>query len=348
MSSPRYNQFKLAWLKESTFGVSAIAQATTPTYLPGVISEKLKLPSPKSSAKFGGIGVGTQEPVSQYKEPFELIGQMVVGVQNAVPLWWILGKSVTTGPVSGIYTHTITPLSNAGGPIGWNPSFTFHHEAAGVDVTTKTVQFVGCKFFGVLFGIAQFRSALAGPVLLAKTDFVARKPIVCAWDLDTDPALPATCNELPFKWGNTTVTWDKGGAGETVLAGLSRVMFQINYNLSPIITHWYDSGVWQGLYPYNFEEAAQKTYQLELAILPENYDLLDRLLEASSAKTVELKLVRTANEDEITVTLSKADVFDHSLTHPLPTDALEETCTLVAPNCSVTVKDKLPGAVYGE
>lgn len=347
MTNPRYNEFKDCYLEESTFGTSAIGQATN-AYLFGVLTGKQGWPAAVTTPQYGGVPVGRQEPSALFKSPYDSIGSLLIGMQNAIPLWMMMGKSATTGPVSEIYTHTIGPLSTDSGAIGSNPSFTIHHEAHGTDVTSKAMQFLGCKVFNLQLGISQFESASSAPVLLAKMDWIARQQQTMAWVLDNDPALPVTANTDEYKWANMTVTWDKGGVGEAELDGLAQLQLQIMFMISPVKTHWYSGGTYMGRWPYKYREGAKKTYHVELSFLPENYDLLAELLDESTLKDLEIKFVRTADEDEITITLTDCSVFKHELTTPKPEEALEEAALVVGRAFSATAKDKLAGGPYGE
>ena len=342
-----YREFKDSWLHESTFGSSSISQSTN-TYLWGVLEGKQGMPQPRTRARYGGVPSGKQEPTSMWKDPFESLGSLVFVLQNAIPLWMFLGKSVTTGPVSEIYTHTLTPLSVASGPLGSNPSFTIHHEAHSATSPDLAVQYLGSKMFNIQLSIGHYDLADVTPVLVAKTDWIVRQMQKMAWVLDNNPTLPATANAAAYKWPDTTLTWDKGGGGELVLTGLASVRLNMFFTINPVLSHWWSGATYMGHWPYTFREGSRKTYQILLEFLPQGYDLLDDLLDVTNQVDVELEFVRVATDDQLTITLGDCSVFEHDVSTPKPDEVLEEGVKIVGRSMSVVVKDKLAGSLYGE
>lgn len=329
-----YTQFKDGYARETVaYGTSAIVQATQ-TYLWGVISQTAVHPSPRTTINYRATGVNAQEVPAGYawKSIFELTGMYPVGLQNAIPIWAVMGKSATTGPVSGVYTHTITPPDDGAAL----PSFTIQHEKTGT-ATAWSTQFTGCKVAGLTLTCGQEQK-----YLIARMDWMARTAADPAFQLTNNPILPPTATTAPYKFAGMSRTFDGGD-----LDGLQYMEFSILPDLAPLRAHRWDGATYTGQWLYDIVDGPRKQYSLTMDITPEHDDLWDELIASGNTKDIVFTWTKSTN-DYIAMTLSDCHVIAHELNTPEVGQSLLERVEIEPERVSFVVKDTIAGGYYGE
>lgn len=332
----KYNEYMTCYAIESTPGSAAITSNASLGYLPGAISPIAKHPSPITTTHSVHPAVNARETSSMIKGPYELPGRYTIRAQNAIPIWLALGGHSQTGPVSSVYTHTITPTTD-GTAI---PSFTIHHERtdAGAVASDWTAQFLGCKVNDLML----YHDMKEAPFLMYRMDVLARKAQKAAYTLTNRPALPATANSDSYR--SLTRTWDYGSS-DLDLDGLVSMELKIpNVIFSEYIHHWTGTD-YDGHWPNALIETQLLNYELRLVYSPSGSDVWDELLATSNSKEMYFKWTRDT-DDYIAMTLTNCRVIEHDLIVPEVGTTLLETVLIHPESVSVSVKDKINGAPY--
>lgn len=338
-----YTSFKDGYAFETTFGTSTITGAGDSAYLFGAISQKSVHPSPTTTLTYAPTAVNEQEVADGqfFKNRFELMGLYGVGMQNGVLINAVMGGSSTTGPVGGIYTHTIDTASATAGVLDLLPSFVIHHERTGT-ATVWRAQFTGCKATSLTLVCGEDSKFLIGMV-----EWQAKKAQSVAFSLTNDPALPATANAGAFHFANMTRTYDS-----VAIDGLKNVELTINPDLAAIYTRRWDTGVDVSRYLKEFTEGTRKKYSLTMDYTPGSQTVWDALLTEYSAdadlKDIVLKWSRDSSDDYIQATLTSCQVLQHPVDTPPAGEELLERVVVEPRSITFVVKDKLTGGSYGE
>lgn len=317
------------------YGTSVITAAGDITYLWGATSQKSVHPSPTMEVIYGPVGIGAQEVTAGevWKGREVLTGLYGMGMQNAIPLWAVMGKSSTTGPVGSIYTHTITVPTAVAGVLPLLPSFTIQHEMAGT-ATNWQAQFLGCKVASLTL-LCGFENR----ILMCMMDWLAQIAVKGTFELTSAPILPPTKNEEPYHFVNMTRTWDYGGTN-VALDGLIDMELTINPDIIP---HYAgrDRNLKSQL------EGPRKQYTLKMRYHQGSSAIWEELIASSNAKELYFKFTR-GTDDYIEITLTDCQITGHELVTPEVGEALVEEVTMEPTSVSITVKDKIAGSYYGE
>jgi len=340
-----YTQFRDGYALEAIWNTSTITTASDTAYLLGALSKRFKHPSPTATVHHGPTAINARETAYIWKGAMDCIGAGSLVIQNGIPIFLVMGKSSSTGPVSGVYTHTITPTTDGSA----NPSFTWHHERTGTG-TDWVVQFTGCKIASLSLICSN-----NGRYLIGATNIMAGKAVDPNLDgtnalLDTDPALPPTATTDPYKFAGMTRTWDYGSAN-TALNGLIEMELNISPDLESIHTANWTAGVWTGQWPYKIIEGARQKYEMTIQYVPESDDLWDESVALSNTKELYFKWTKSTN-DYIALTLTNCQIISHPIVTPdqsLGTEDIGAVEVQIIPqSVSFTVVDSIAGGYYGE
>jgi len=327
-----YTSFKHGYAVESTYGSTAIADTNATAYLLGILSQQSKWPNPTWQALYRATGVGAYEVDSGalWKIAQARTGYFGLALQNAIPIWLVMGNSSTTG--TGPYTHTISA--------GDLPSITLQHERFGSG-DDWAIQYRGvmCANLALECGQEIF-------FLRADLDWVAQDAVDPGFTLTNDPNLPPTANTDPYLFSQLTRTWDYGGAN-LALDGLTHVRVNISPGLQPLLAHYWDSGVDKSHIPRGYFEAPRRQYTIEFTYHPENDDVWDELISTSNTKDLLLKWTRST-DDYIQLVASDCLVVEHETLTPPVGEALLEKVVLEPRSLTFTVSDQIAGGHYGE
>ena len=334
-----YTEFRDGYKKEAVGaeGTSVITAVGDATSVFGAVSDESDHPSPVAITKYTATGVNTKEVGAglMWKSHYIVMGMYGIVMQNGIPLWAVMGKSVTVD-AAPLYTHTITPTTD-GSAI---PSFTINHEQKG-SATDEEYQFMGCKFDSLAL-VYDMQSA---PFLMANVEvrgLGAQDGIA----LTNDPILPATANTDVYT--NLTRMWDVGGTNISI-DGLQRIEINIANGLRPIYGHTYDTGVYTGMWPYQLLEAQRKEYKVSMLLHPNTIEreMWDSLIAKETAITSTFTWTRSA-DDYIAVTVI-GPVVTHQKKTPKAGETLLEQVVIEPYSMSIVVKDSIAGVTnYGE
>jgi hypothetical protein len=338
--------YRIEWTQAQggTYGTSTITAQGDATYLWGAIGQKSVHPSPVTEMIYRASGINTQEVEAGalWKGKEVLKGVYGMVVLNAIPIWSVMGKSSTAGPVGGIYTHTITPTTATNGVLDLLPSFCIQHELSG-DSTDYQVQFTGVKTSGLTL-FCNFDDK----VLMAVMNFIAQKSVKGAVGALTNaPILPPTSNDAPYHFNNMTRTWDYG-SGNVALDGLHSMEFNINPDLEALYADLWDGATYKGRNLYKLIEGPRKRYTLKLQYHQEASGMWEELIATGNTKEMYFKFTRHSTEDYIEMTLTDCQVISHELVTPELGQPLLEEVIIEPRAVSFTVKDKIVGTHYGE
>lgn len=341
-----YKYYKVAYKREGAWGTCAFTDATTIGYLLGRLPSNEKAlihPSGVSRILKGATAVNSQEYATGqiWQAAKDLTGMYPVGIQNGVLLQLVMGKSSTANdtPAAGYYTHTITPPTAVAGVLPELDSVTLHHEKW-FDTTSLTHQYLGCKVASLMLVCER-----EYPFLTGQVNWIAKKKQKAGYDLDTDPALPATANTDPFHFSNMTVTYDS----QDISAFVQGVEVSINPDITPVFTHDWTGGSYIGHWVNALIEGHAKVYKLTLKMLPNSTkDLWDDELAQAGTKDIVIKWSRNSTYDYIQLTANNLWFESHSdETPPVGQEEVAEV-VMIPEAVSWTVVDKLAGSVYGE
>ncbi len=330
-----YKGFVDGYKLEAVYGTSIITLAADTTYLWGAIAQKVVHPSPATSVIYGGTAVSAQEVAAGelWKGKEVLTGRYVFGMQNAIPLWAIMGKSATTGPVGSVYTHTITTPTAVAGVLPLLPSFTIQHEMAGT-ATNWQVQFLGCKMASF-----NLECIYEDKILMGIVDWIAKNAVKGTFELDDAPVLPPTANAAPYHFVNMTRTWDHGGTPEA-LDGLKGILLTIDPDITPEYV-----GRERNL--KSVLEGTRKLYTLKMTYSQGSSKIWEELIATGNVKELYFKFTRDT-DDYIEITLTDCQITGHELITPELGMPLIEEVTLEPRSVSISVKDEIAGSYYGE
>lgn len=341
-----YTKWRDGYKRETIWGTSSITAAADITYLLGLMPTDAPAVHPASvpTIEYGPTAVNMQEVSSdmQFVTEYVSSGLYTFGVQNGVFLEFAMGKSATTGPVSTIYTHAITPPTAVSGVLPPLKSFTIHHEKTGSGTSWAT-QFLGCTVNAM-----NLKCTLDTLFLIVGLDIFAKKntdPNLGGTNamLTTDPALPATANADPFHINNMTVTYDSVDITEYI-AG---VELKVNNSLKEVRTPNWDTGTYVGYYPLMFLHNWRKKYELILTMTPYADDIFDAVIDPTSSKDIVIKWTRHSTDDYIQATMSTKP-SGHPMQTPKPGEGELIEVTFAPYTLAFEVKDKLAGSFYGE
>ncbi len=340
-----YSEWIDGYVLETTWGTTAIGASNVTAYKIGLLGDE----SPTTwetigQSLYAPTAVNAQEVAAErlFKTRFTTTCAMTVGMQNALLLYLVMGKSSTTGPVSSIYTHTITPPTAVAGVLPELPSVTWQHEKKG-SATDWATQMLGAKVGRLSLACNTDRQQL-----IATASWLAKQPTDPAFVLDNAPALPATANALPFILNNTTISYNSVDISEYV-RGIDLEIFP---DIRQVFGHTWTGGTYDGHWPNTFIENFRKGYTLKLIVTPWADDVYDDLISvtntAAALKDGYIQFTRHSSDDYIKMDFTDLMVLQHPLT--TPEQGGEELVEIVMePRAlSITVKDKLAGSVYGE
>lgn len=319
-----YTSFLDSYVIEATYGTSAIPAAATSTFLFGIINPRAKHPNPRYTPRYGATAVAAREPAADGigKASPVYQGNMTVILQNGVPLWLAMGKSVTAGVV-----HTITPA--------YLPSITLQHDRTG------TATDWGIQYRGVMCSHLKLMDDRRSPGLIANLDWVARTAVDPGWILTSTPALPATATTDPY-YQLVTATYDG-----VSMDGLVEFEFQIDPGLKAIMGNWWSAGVDMQHVPVKYVENFMRKYRLILKGYWENDDLWDDgVSPTNTSKNMVFKWQKSA-ADYIQITMTDVEIMDPETISPSDGQAYEMV-ECVPTQVSIAVSDGLAAAAYGE
>jgi hypothetical protein len=322
-----------------TYGTSTIVAAGTQTYLWGAIGQEAVHPSPTMEMIYRATGVNTQEVEAGalWKGKEVLIGAYGMVMQNAIPIWAVMGGHTDTD-AAGIYTHTIVPAATTGGAIELLPSFSIQHELAG-DSTNWQVQFTGVKCQALSMLISWETK-----VLMASMDWIAKKATKGTFESTNAPVLPPTATETPYHMSNMTRTWDYGDAN-TALDGLVEWEFSIDPDLDALYAATWDGATYTGRNLNQILEGVRKNYNLRMVYHPESSAIWEELVSGSNTEDMYFKFTKSTN-DYIELTLTDCWVLKHELKTPTIGEPLLAEVIIEPRQVSFTVKDTINGNPY--
>ena len=331
-----YTAFKFGYAKEATFRTSVIDGVGDTAYLLGAFSEAAKHPSAVYDTIPIGPGYNSLEVSAgnMFESQAQMRGFYVLRMQNGIPCWMAMGKSVTAG--TDPYTHTITPYTDG----TLLPSFTINIEEEGT-ATDEEFQWTGCKVDSLVLS----HDAATVNCLIAKMEWMAAKE-ADGIALTTAPQLPATASTGPYM--ALERKYDIAGANLSI-DGLQRIDIIIRNGLEPLNAHTWDTGVYTGEWPYAFLEANMKDYEIQMLLHPSTVEraIWDDKRTHTNTKNYTFKWTRSAN-DYIKVTASKCHVLEHEKSTPRAGERMMVVVRMVPETMSIEVKDSIVGGRYGE
>jgi hypothetical protein len=317
-----YTSFLDSYALEAIYGTSTITAAADPSYLLGVIRERATHPSPRYSAQYSSSAVGAREPAANGISKSDAVyqGNWTIILQNGVPLYLAMGKSVTAGT-----THTITPA--------YIPSITLQSDRKGSGTDW------GIQYTGVMCSRFKLMDDRSVPGLIAVLDWVAQDAADPGFVLTSTPALPTTATTGPF-YELVTATYDG-----TDLDGLTGFEFTIDPGLTALMGQWWLAGVDKSHIPIGYVEDFVRKYSLTLRMHPPSDDLWDDGIARSNSKDMVFKWQKSAN-DYVQITMTDVQILFPETT--TPKGDLNEVYECVPTTVSIEVKDAIAAASYGE
>jgi len=202
---------------------------------------------------------------------------------DVLPLYMALGKIATTGPVGGVYTHTVSPTGDDG-TSAYLPSWTLEGKYFS---TTPTA----IELLGLTVRTLTLRIDLAEPLVKASMTYVAR-------ELGSTVSSPAEKTDIPYNYAVSDLKIDSDSA--TYVAGVSigdKVSFNLSYdNAFEPVMDW-NSGLMRQPFPGSLRDNLTGT-------LIRRYMDDDVVgLVGNTEFSMQLEMIRTADEDEIKIKL---------------------------------------------
>lgn len=339
-----YTEWKDAYARETTSyaeqtaGVSdVIPDAAATTYLWGVTCEEAKHPSPKTTMLYNATDVNKQEVTfgNAQKSVMDLMGNYIVGMQNGVLIWYVMGGSTTAGG-GPPHTHVVAPPAAVAGVLPPLPSFAIQHERTGTATAWRS-QYIGCKMLQLILICGQDQ-----PFLLARMDWIAKKAATVGFALTNNPTLPATESIAAYHFNNMTRTFD----GNPVL-GLSNMEFKINPDFTVQRGNTWDGATFTGRDLVDLIEGPRKLYTLTMQYSPTSSVIWEELLATGNTKNMVFKWTRSA-DDYIQMTLTDCNVISHDMVVPISGTELMEEVTVEPLQVSFDIRDSIAVAHYGE
>lgn len=322
---------------EQTAGVSdVIPNAAATTYLWGVTCEEAKHPSPKTVMIYNATDVNKQEVTigNAQKGAAELMGNYAVGMQNGIPIWYVMGGSTTAGG-GPPHTHVVAPPAAVAGVLPQLPSFAVQHERTGTATAWRT-QYIGCKLLQLILTCGQDK-----PFLMGRMDWIAKKAAVVGFALTDNPILPATATEAPYHFNNMTKTFDGND-----IAGLTHMEFKISPELTPLRGRTWDGATYTGRQLKQLIEGPRKIYTLTIRYSPTNSTLWEEAIATGNTKDIIFKWTKSA-DDYIEMTLTDCQLLHHEMVVPVEGELMEEV-TIEPFGVSFDIRDSIAVAHYGE
>ena len=337
-----YTSFIDGYGLEAVYGTSIITAQGDTTYLFGAINQNSVHPSPVVTLVRSATGINSQEleAGATIKGRNLLTGLYGMFLQNAIPIWAIMGKSASTGPVSDIYTHTITPPTAVSGVLPLLPSFTIQHELSGT-ATDYQIQFTGVKMSGMML-----KCGWQNRGLTAIIDWIAQDAVKGAVGVLTNaPILPPTANEAMYMFPNMTCEYDS-----VSLDGLEDIEITINPDLEAEYVHrWDGSNNYTGRNLLELTEGTRKMYSIKLMYTQHASTIFEDLIATGNNKELVVTFVRDATDDYIEMTFTDCQIVSHQIITPEIGEHLSEEVIMEPRALSISVKDKINGSpFYGE
>lgn len=325
---------KLGWAKETAYDQDAGQTATDMTLPFGIHDEDVDLPDPENKTnfyRFCGYGPDAKTGVLVSRD---LRGSVPFILDDGRMLGYAMGGSSTTGPVTGVYTHTLSGYDQVPNSLRMESQW-----YNGTNYFVRRYTGVVCERFTL--------SSAEEEVCKMSMDVVASRAIKSTANKST-----ITCpTNTPFIfhhgtcdfWGSTVARVTDWSLTHTRALALRRY-----------ITEAYAAGDIGQIYEVN---AGIRDWELSATVVAiddntsgsySSTDAWDELLSPTSGGfDIELLLERTADEDQIKITSTDCVLR----TAPHPNTMGEDspvTMDIVPQKVTIEIKDALTGASYFE
>jgi hypothetical protein len=334
-----YTQHILGYARESTYGVSPIIDASGTAYKLGITSTKLRLPDPVATLNRLPPSYDKPESQGHWKSAFKVASTFAVGLQDAVLIWFALGRSVTTG-ASPPYTHTLTCPTVSSGVMPELPSLTLHAENLGSGVTAFVRQFTGLKVAGMRLSCSYEQK-----YLIAEIDFLGSKAERKTFVLTNKPALIDPTKDKPFIWVNSTKKFDS-----TAIPGIKGWKLEIDNGVEAVHDllvdgSGNDASQWASL----MLDGAMKKYRIEAEFEVQDYSFWDELVSLVNNKTFEVEFTRVSGSNSLKFSAANCHVVEGPHDIPVPKgENFMATVTMEPESLTVTAVDAIGKTYYGE
>ncbi|MGP8322404.1 MAG: phage tail tube protein [Methanosarcinaceae archaeon] len=325
---------KLGWAEETAYDEDSGQTATDMTHPFGIHDEDVDLPDPENKTnfyRFCGYGPDSKTGVLVSRD---LRGSLPFLLDDGRMLGYAVGGSVTTGPVAGIYTHTLNGYDQVPNSIRMESQW-----YNGTNYFVRRYTGVACERFTL--------SAAEEEVCKISMDVVASRAIKSTVDRST-----ITCpTNTPFIFHHGSC---KFWGTEVKRVTDWSLTHNRAFSLRRYITEAYAAGDIGKITEVN---AGNRDWELSATVVAiddnisggySSTNAWDELLDPTSGGfDVELLLARTASEDQIKITSN--DCVLRTAPHP-DTDGEDSPITMdiVPQSVEIEIMDSFAGSSYFE
>ena len=325
---------KLGWAPETAYDQDAGQTATDMTLPFGIHDEDVDLPDPENKNnlyRFCGHGPDVRTAVLISRD---LRGSIPFILDDGRMLGFAMGGSTTTGPVGSVYTHTLS----------------------GYDLTPNSIRVEAQWYNGTNYFVRRYTGVACERFTLS-----AAEEEVCKMSMDVvaSRAIKSTANKSTITCPTKTPFVFHHGSCKFWGSTVARVTdWSLTHTralaLRKYITEAYAVGDIGQIYEVN---AGIRDWELSATVvaIDDNIsggysytDAFEELLNPTSGGfDIELKLERTADEDQIIITSTDCTLT----TAPHPNTLTEDspvTYNIVPGVVSIEIKDALTGSSYFE